>query len=97
MIRAVQQEVFINEIETLEKPGKLHQSSSIIRLSPFLDKDHMLRVGGRLQNSFLSEDERHRLNLPAKDHVTKLLISQLHLTLNHEGPTLVLRHQLRRY
>ena len=50
-----------------------------------------------MQNSFLSEDEKHPLILPAKHHVTKLLIFESHLALNYGGLTLVHSHLLRRY
>ena len=63
MIKAVQKENFNNEIEILRKPmseekgrrqtasvGVLKRSS-LCRLDPFLDKDGVLRVGGRFRRS----------------------------------------------
>jgi hypothetical protein len=57
--------------------GKLQQ------LNPFLDKEGILRVGGRLNNSPMPFNQKHSIILP-KAPVTALIIEQEHRT-NHPG------------
>lgn len=54
------------------------------RLSPFLDKDGILRVGGRLKHSLMPFPQRHPIILP-KDRVTSLIIQNEHLAQLHAG------------
>ncbi|KAJ8979781.1 hypothetical protein NQ317_007689 [Molorchus minor] len=46
-----QRESFGSEIVSLGKDKTVGSKSKLIRLNPFLDKNNMLRVGGRLSNS----------------------------------------------
>lgn len=52
--------------------------SSLCRLTPFLDKKGILRVGGRLKHSLLTPDERHSIVLPPDSHLTGLVIDADH-------------------
>ena len=54
LFRLVQGKVFQSGIQALQLLKPVATYSSIRRLSPFLDREGLLRVGGRLQNSFLS-------------------------------------------
>ncbi|XP_029170291.1 uncharacterized protein LOC114939979 [Nylanderia fulva] len=51
--KLVQGEVFSNEFEQLKKGNALTSASSLKSLSPFLDKQGLIRVGGRLEKSQL--------------------------------------------
>ena len=51
---------------------------SIYKLKPFLDKEGMLRVGGRLENAPLAYESKHQLLLPHNHHISKLLIMEHH-------------------
>jgi len=50
----------------------------------------VLRVGGRLQNSGLSVDQRHPAILPARHHVTGLIVQFYHFQQGHCGTQSVL-------
>ena len=50
----------------------------------------VLRVGGRLQNSGLSVDQRHPAVLPARHHVTGLIVRFHHVQQGHCGTQSVL-------
>lgn len=63
-IRQVQQSHFPHEIRILEKRGRLLKSSSLIRLTPFLDEVGLIRVGSRLQNANVAFDIKHPYILP---------------------------------
>jgi hypothetical protein len=54
------------------------------RLNPFLDKDGMLRVGGRLRHSTLPFNQKHPIILP-KSTTTALIIEHEHLLNLHAG------------
>ena len=63
----------------------LDAKGSLLPLSPFLDKDGLMRVGGRLQHSNMTKNYKYPLLLPRFHHVTKLLIRQAHLSNLHSG------------
>ena len=84
MWRYVQREVYGNEIERLKRGVSLLKASPLLKLSPFIDSQGLLRVGGRLQNSDLYFDTKHPLILP-NCHISKLLIRFAHIHLKHAG------------
>ncbi|CAG2218579.1 unnamed protein product [Mytilus edulis] len=60
VLREAQIDTFSDEIDCLSTRKPLAKSSSIASLAPFLDKENMLRIGGRIQNSHeLSHQGRH--------------------------------------
>jgi len=63
--------------------------SSLRKLRPILVKG-ILRVGGRLQYSALSEEEKHPFILPKRHHVTKLIVQHYHELVGHSGTQHVL-------
>lgn len=65
---------------------ELPPSSRIKCLSPFLDKDGLIRVGGRLGNSSINYDSKHPILLPCKSKLTSLIISYYHAKYFHFGP-----------
>lgn len=85
LCKFVQRNVFTNEIDQLEKIIPLSSSSSLISLSPFLDDQHLVRVGGRLRNSSLSYNSRHPILLPKNHRLTQLIIRQEHIRNLHAG------------
>lgn len=97
LLKGVQREAYINELHRLEEKKLVQSSSPIRRLSPFLDKGSLLRVGGQLQNAYLAEDERHQVILPSQHHIARLLIERTHRVTLHGGPLLVKSSLLRQY
>ena len=77
-VRETQRERFSKELTTLRRGGSVLRSSPLWRLSPFVDSDGILRVGGRLEMSNLPYDAKHPVILPKKDHISKLVIAHLH-------------------
>ena len=64
-------------------PGK-EKDKRLLRFSPFLDKDGLLRVDGRLRLAKdLPYDTRHPVILPKKHPVTRLVIIDAHEKLGH--------------
>jgi len=83
----VQRQVFSPEIHSLQQ--KKCCSTRIQRLAPFIDKDGLIRVGGRLKNASLDYDVKHPVLLPKNHHVVTLLVDHYHLKYLHAPPQLL--------
>lgn len=75
----------------------LSQKSSIHNLDPYIDSNGILRVGGRIQRAAITDDEKHPIILPAKIHLTTLLIRRTHDQTLHGGYGLVARKLRQKY
>ncbi|XP_046387356.1 uncharacterized protein LOC124156925 [Ischnura elegans] len=89
LVYMVQRQSFAKEISQLEKAGILPKKSALVKLSPFV-KERLLRVGGRIKHSLLSDDEKHPLILPSKHPFTELIIEDCHKATLHGGVQLTL-------
>lgn len=85
VIKTVQEEVYSEEIISLQQAGQVHKRSSILSLNPFIDKEGLLRVGGRLKQSCLPFDEKHPVIIPRRSHLATLLIRHYHDQVKHQG------------
>ncbi|XP_029158581.1 uncharacterized protein LOC114930891 [Nylanderia fulva] len=95
-LRIVQALHFPDEIAaaTARRPGP--PRSSLIKLSPFLDDQGVLRVGGRLKHALLPYDEKHPVIVPPASWMTRLLIESCHRRSLHGGVQMtlgLLRHR----
>lgn len=78
IIKLVQLSSFGCELRSLRDRRPLNKKSRILSLSPFLDGDGILRVGGRLRHAELSFNQKHPVLLPSGDHVSELIIRETH-------------------
>ncbi|XP_076760954.1 uncharacterized protein LOC143429305 [Xylocopa sonorina] len=92
----VQAECFPSEMQDL-KEGRVRPESKLNALSPFLDPDGLIRVGGRLKNSNLTYDRKHPIILPQSHHITSLIIEQAHIRNLHSGILSTLHNIRQRY
>lgn len=53
-VRYYQKLIYGQEFEDLKKKGKVRNKSSLIKLTPYLDDNNLLRVGGRLSKAKLA-------------------------------------------
>ncbi|XP_018313929.1 uncharacterized protein [Mycetomoellerius zeteki] len=83
--RTIQRRAFPNEFRALAKGDDVGTSSAILSLSPFLDDNGVIRVGGRLKNSDLSFDACHPILLPRKHILTQRIVEQEHVRNMHAG------------
>ncbi|XP_011884105.1 PREDICTED: uncharacterized protein LOC105571249 [Vollenhovia emeryi] len=88
-LKRIQAELFPKEINSLANKRPLSSRSSLLSLSPFLDNDGVLRVGGRLSQAPLPFSTRHPVLLSHHPLVT-LIVHQAHLRALHAGPQLTL-------
>lgn len=75
---------FSKEIRQL-KDKNFTTNSRIANLSPFLDDDGLIRVGGRLQGSRLTFSSKHPVLLPSRNSLTDQIIREVHEIQHHAG------------
>ena len=85
VVKLIQGEHYQNEIEMLQCNADLPLSSSIAPLSPFLDNTGVLRVGGRLHRSCLSDAVKHPVILPKRSVIALRFAYFVHESLCHPG------------
>lgn len=91
LLRHLQWKHFTKEMEKISKGLILSKRSWLAPLCPFIDKDGLLRVGGRLDKSLdLTEFQKHPIIL-AKDHITNLIVRFTHENYLHAGNQLTER------
>nr|XP_042912917.1 uncharacterized protein LOC110282134 [Parasteatoda tepidariorum] len=90
LLRLVQQVEFYSEVKDLSSKGMVNPKSKIKNLSPFLDTEGVLRVGGRLVHSNLSFDKKHQIILPNNHRLTNLILEMTHKRQLHVGPQTLL-------
>ena len=97
LVRRSQNRSFHPELTHLKRTNTISPSSKLLPLTPFLDSEKTLRVGGRLAHSALTNNQVHPIILDARDKFVKLYFVHMHLTLGHCGPSLLLCHTGLRY
>ena len=90
IIKEIQRIEFNSEIKSIESRGFVPRNSKILPLSPFLDSDKILRVGGRLKNSNLPFPTKHPILLPKSHHLVMLIIEFYYKLSLHSGTSLIL-------
>ena len=63
----------------------MKKASSLYQLDLFLDANGVLRMGGRIRRSSLSNGGKHPIILPRQGHVTELIICHHHRIVEHQG------------
>ena len=88
IIKMVQEATFSWEIQCLlrhKEPQVKDKVSKLYRLSPFLDDQGILRIGGRLTHAALHPHVKHPAVLPKDSHVSASLINHHHERVLHQG------------
>ncbi|XP_052694839.1 uncharacterized protein LOC128173163 [Crassostrea angulata] len=85
IIKTVQREVYCEEIYCLRSKQPLPKNSSILALSPFLDDDGIVRVGGRLRHLNDATVCKNPILIPGKHHIATLLVRKYHQLVQHQG------------
>ncbi|XP_029163300.1 uncharacterized protein LOC114934754 [Nylanderia fulva] len=98
MVRRTQRREFPGELGALYGGRPIARWLVSLRaLSPFLDEDGSLRVGGRLQSAHLPFSEKHPNTLPKEGYFTELVLRDAHTATLHGGPQLMRSYLLRRF
>ncbi|KAF8771587.1 hypothetical protein HNY73_018987 [Argiope bruennichi] len=91
LVKLIQQTEFYQEIKCFKMNKLIPKSSKLLPLNIFLDKDGILRVGGRLsKHPTLPYDQKFPIVIPKRHHITPLIIRHFHQLSLHAGPELVL-------
>ncbi|XP_070524041.1 uncharacterized protein [Cardiocondyla obscurior] len=84
-MRVIQASHWSSEIRAVSTGTPFQKGHPLANLSPFLDAQGILRVGGRIRHSLLSFDEKHPMILPRNSHLTGLIIASCHFRVLHGG------------
>ena len=93
----VQQISYAQEIRNVMEQLEVTASSSLKTLHPFIDKEGLLRLEGRLQQSTLPYQTMHQMILPSNHHFTKLVVSAEHVRRQPAGSQLLIASLRERY
>ena len=84
IIRDAQQEEFSEEYRALHENKPIPKKSCLIKLTPKIDEDGLIRCDGRLQfAAFLPYDVRFPIILPRGSWTTKLIVKHYHEAGHH--------------
>ena len=87
MFRMSQRKFYPSVISYLQKQRSLPDKHPYSNLTPFLDKDGLLRVGERLGRSGLPENTIHPVLSSTKSYIARLLARYAHILVLHAGPS----------
>ena len=87
ILRDHQAQFFTKEIEVLQLQKDLTSNHRFKNLNPFFDGDSkLLRVGGRLYQAEMDDNQKHQVLMKADSHLTTLLVRYHHHICLHAGP-----------
>ena len=92
IFKMLQQHSFSHEISSMKSNTKIHRSSSLFKLDPFLDTDGILRVGGRLKRPMLDINEVHSVILRKANLTTEAIVTWCHENVAHSGRSMILNN-----
>ena len=85
IIKDLQKQAHTEEMKTLKDGNLLQRNNKLHHLHLFLDKDAVLKVGGRLRCSSLPRSVKQPTVILRQHHVTKLTITHCHEKVQHQG------------
>lgn len=85
LVKLIQAEHFHLDLSALRQSGSINSKSKLLTLSPYLDGDGLIRVGGRLKQSTLPNSHKHPIVLPSNHRFTTLIIEYYHRRQLHAG------------
>ncbi|XP_029155184.1 uncharacterized protein LOC114928270 [Nylanderia fulva] len=96
-VRLIQARIFTKEIRRLQNGTPLPSRSFLQKLTPFLDSEGLLRVGGRLRNANLQYNATHPPILPSESTFTLLVVDDHHQRTLHGGTQMTVCSLRREY
>ncbi|XP_071053596.1 uncharacterized protein [Onthophagus taurus] len=86
IVKISQRDSFAEEIRALKSNKDIQKNSKLAKLNVFLDKNEIMRVGGRLGNSVYEFDKKFPMVISCKHAFARLLFEMEHRQLLHVGP-----------
>ncbi|XP_076397821.1 uncharacterized protein LOC143266093 [Megachile rotundata] len=96
-VRITQRIAFPRELEDVRAGRAVHGRSALRKLTPFIDKDGILRVGGRIKHALLNADQKHPIILATQSHLSQLIVEAHHRRTLHGGTQTTLASIRQRY
>ena len=96
IILCVQRESFSREISCLRRGRPIPNNSRLIKITPFIDDEGLLRAKGRLDNAAIDFSAKHPVVVDAKSRLGQL-IAHYHAHLAHGPPDYVYSEIRQRY
>ncbi|XP_062704329.1 uncharacterized protein LOC109403153 [Aedes albopictus] len=90
LVKLVQREAYPDLVRQLQQGKMIDTKHKLISLSPFIDDQGVLRVGGRLRNKTCNFDMKHQYILPPYHKFTEAIIREYHRENMHSGNQLTL-------
>ena len=91
-IKETQRNTFLDEYNNLVHNKPVQPNSKLKSLSPFIDENGIIRLGGRLHHADLDENIKHPIILPKDAHITRLIIAESHIKTLHGGQSLMMSY-----
>lgn len=85
IIKTVQGEAFESEIKSLKKGEDIAKHSPLKNLNVILDKEGLVRVGGRVSSAGIPKEQSQPIIIPKKHHIATLLVQSYHEQVAHQG------------
>jgi hypothetical protein len=96
LVRDAQKE-FIEEMESYRNEKKIKRSSRLVSLTPYVDADGLLRVGGRFGKTRLPYSAKHPVILSSRHRLTQILAEYYHKIYLHGGYAHILGQMRQKY
>ncbi|UYV67073.1 hypothetical protein LAZ67_4003825 [Cordylochernes scorpioides] len=91
ILQSIQFQHFREDIRSLTTLGSVKRTSKIYGLTPFLDDQGILRVGGRLKWApSMTYEQKHPALLPSSGQVAQMIIQAVHMRTLHGSVHLML-------
>lgn len=97
LIKLTQFVSFHAEINALKLGHRVPNQSNIAKLSPFLNDDNILRVGGRLSNAAIPYNTKHPILLSKQNPLSFLIFSDAHKKTFHGSLQMMQSYVSRNY
>ena len=85
LVKCAQEQHFSSIISTLQAQKPLSESIKLSELSPQLDSQGFIRVGGRLKNANIEFSVKHPILIPQNHPLSSSIISHFHSQNKHQG------------
>lgn len=85
IICSLQHNAFQEELECVRESKAIVKQIPLFSLCPYIDDSGLLRIGGRLSQASLGEDEINPLIVPGRSYIVILLIRHHHKHVHHQG------------
>ncbi|XP_011311720.1 uncharacterized protein [Fopius arisanus] len=96
-VKITQTQYFASVFRIIERNRQLPRTHPLAKLTPTIDEEGIVRLGGRLKNANLDPDEIHPAILPRQSRLTTLVMEEAHRRTLHGGTQLTLAYTRQKY